>query len=104
MTAIEAYESLTQKEKEAINILAMNMIKFYPIHERPKSKELLQRVRSEKLTKKFLDEIIEKMQLSALKNEIARIKIEKRKRQYTSSDQKKKLMTEVYRIMNNKNT
>jgi len=60
MTPLEAYNFLTQKEKEALNILSINMMNFYLKHERPSAIDLIKRIRKVKLTHKFLDEIIEK--------------------------------------------
>jgi len=67
---LRKYRKLTWKQKEALNILAMEYITRVPIQDRPSAQELINKVTKEKLTIKWTDEMIEKNQIRLLEMEL----------------------------------
>ena len=67
---LRKYRKLTWKQKEALNILAMEYITRVPIQDRPSAQELINKVTKEKLTIKWTDEMREKNQIRLLEMEL----------------------------------
>ncbi len=67
---LRKYRKLTWKQKEALNILAMEYITRTSIDDRPSPQELINKVTKENLTIKWTDEMIEKNQIRLLEIEL----------------------------------
>ena len=74
LSVIKLRNQLSWKEKEALNILCLEHIRRYPIHERPPIEHLIQQVANCKLTIKWTDEMIEKEQTLLLNRELMNYK------------------------------
>jgi len=61
---------LTTQQKEALNILSIQYIKYFSIDNRPRPSMLLKKILKVNLTEKFASELIENEQLELLRKEI----------------------------------
>lgn len=68
------FEKLTSKQKEAINILAIEEMRLNTPDNRPTFRELIKKVCMITLTKNYSNEIIAKIQMGKLMREVKRIK------------------------------
>ena len=64
------YNTLTWKQKEAVNILIIEQFKYFKKNERLSFKEIVNRVRKNENVVELSDDIIDRMQLKALNKAI----------------------------------
>ena len=69
----KVYNTLNWKEKEALHILIIEQFKFYKKHERLDFKKLVKLVKKNSSVIKLSDELIDKLQMSLLSNEIKKM-------------------------------
>ena len=67
---IKRAEKLPWKQKEALNILAMEYMRRFAIEDRPRASMLLKRIGGLITTDKITSEFIERKQMNLLRNEI----------------------------------
>ena len=69
----KVYNTLNWKEKEALHILIIEQFKLYKKHERLGFDELVKLVKKNSSVIKLSDELIDKVQMSLLSNEIKKM-------------------------------